>query len=549
MKRLFWIIAGGCLLLAAAVVVIPLMIDLEWVKTRWLPVIEHALGREVSVGRVRLSLLPLGVTVRDVTVMDDPSFARSPFLTSDAIDVRVAWWPLLHRDVEVTDLVIKKPQLTLIRNPQGRWNYESVGAAPVSAAHPAAPLSDRAAGRSAPLLLPEAFSIFGGKITIVDQTPDAPRAQTVGESINLSVRDVAPGRKATVKLSARVNPWPESVSMAGDIDLLPTGLGIVAADVRITIGGNDLRLTARLNSEDGGRGDQSPTWVVRVESRRLVINHLVAKAVHAEGQLDAEQLKIESARAELFGGSVEAKGVLAWHGADRAFNADLAADHIIVGDLVRYLTGAEPVLTGTGRLTASINGETGSSPTWSEIAGRLRGTGKIVIRNGALRGVDLPGTVVNFLKKTQRAALSAPIRQETPFSSLDGTVALQNGRATITALHVTAEDFSLETSGLVDLAPSIGLDLRAEMQLSTVVSRQFSSTSTVGLLLTDQGRLAIPVLIKGTMAKPIILPDATLLAKRTRHRLTEEVMNEVMSDKVEQLQQTGKALLKGLLGR
>jgi hypothetical protein len=99
------------------------------------------------------------------------------------------------------------------------------------------------------------------------------------------------------------------------------------------------------------------------------------------------------------------------------------------------------------------------------------------------------------------------------------------------------------------LLGELPLNLKAELRFSEAASRQFPPTSTVGRLLTDRGRLAVPVVIKGSVADPLILPDAKLLAERTGKRLNARVLNEVMGDEVEQLRETGRALFKELLGR
>jgi hypothetical protein len=180
----------------------------------------------------------------------------------------------------------------------------------------------------------------------------------------------------------------------------------------------------------------------------------------------------------------------------------------------------------------------------------LSGDGAFEVRDGVVRGVDLVGTVLQFLKNpSEPAAAAGEAPAETRFRSLTAAMSLRGGRAALSLLHMDSDDFTLEASGTAVLTGKTALDLRTEMRLSEQISRRFPPDSGVGQLLSDKEQLAIPVIIKGTVAEPQILPDAKLLAKRTGKRLSDRVLNEVMGEEVEQLRETGKSLLKELLGR
>src|SRR5262245_8231263 len=75
------------------------------------PVLEEnltsALGRQVKVGELRLSLLAGGVAADDLSIADDPSFSRTPFVQAKSLKVRVELWPLISSGkVNVTGITI-----------------------------------------------------------------------------------------------------------------------------------------------------------------------------------------------------------------------------------------------------------------------------------------------------------------------------------------------------------------------------------------------------------------------------------------------------------
>ena len=63
-----------------------------------------------------------------VSVADDPTFNDSkPFLQAQQLDVRVKLLPLLHKSVQINSLKLERPNLELIKNEQGGWNFSSMG--------------------------------------------------------------------------------------------------------------------------------------------------------------------------------------------------------------------------------------------------------------------------------------------------------------------------------------------------------------------------------------------------------------------------------------
>ena len=545
MKRLLWILVVLIAVLTAAAIAIPSLIDLEPVKARWLPVAEQALDRQVSVGRVTLSLFPpVGVTIQDVSVMDEPAFSRDPFLTAETVTARVALWPLLQRRVEVSQLIVKRPVIELVKDAQGRWNYETLGRGPGPPDGEQLPGSPVPTDQP-PLPLAATVRLIKGDIAIIDRTRKAPWDEVRVEPFDMTAKNLRPGQEALVQLSARILPWVQTVTLSGRLQLAASGLAVEGADIQVTVGDHEIRLRAR---QQAGRIDAE----VAMESLR--VGDLLVKELHALGKVESGTIDVESVTAQLFGGAIQLHGTIGVPPVGQPFQVEVAGDNIAVEELARMVSAQEPRLMGTGTFSASLRGEVGAQWSsaeggWRGLLGGLSGSGAFEVRDGVVRGVDLLGTVLEQLKQPLKAAPADAVSRQTPFATLTAALSLRNGRASLSLLRMDSDDFTLKASGSAGLTGAIPLNLRAEMRLSEKASRQFPPTSAVGQLLNDQGRVAIPVVIRGTAADPLILPDAKLLAKRTGKRLSERVLNEVMGDEVEQLQETGKSLLKGLLGR
>jgi len=256
---------------------------------------------------------------------------------------------------------------------------------------------------------------------------------------------------------------------------------------------------------------------------------------------------LEMLTAKLAGGTVEAQGAVDLARTDRPFDIDASARSINLETLQRALLPA-PRATGTATVSTVSHGVLGSRWNWEDAAKTIEGRGQLEVLDGAVMGIDLTGTVEHQLNRLiGKAVQKTAERDRTPFSRATAVVTLSGGVGSIGSFEVDSDDFALTASGRVGLTPPQPLGLKAEMRLSEPISRRFAKSAVS--LLAVRGRLAIPVLIQGTLAQPIVLPDAQLLAKRTGKRLNERVLNEVMSGQVEELRQTGKELLKGLLGK
>jgi AsmA protein len=123
--RVILIIVGVLIVL---VLVAPFLIPVNQFR----PTIEEkasaALGRKVEVGNLSLSLISGSLSAENPSIGDDPKFSPSPFLTAKSLKVGVEILPLIFsKTLNVTGVTIDSPQVTLLHNAAGLWNYSSLG--------------------------------------------------------------------------------------------------------------------------------------------------------------------------------------------------------------------------------------------------------------------------------------------------------------------------------------------------------------------------------------------------------------------------------------
>src|SRR3984893_18732984 len=111
-------------------VIVPFLIPVNQFKPTIEAKASAALGRQVQLGNLSLSLLTGSLSAENLAVSDDPKFSQTPFLTAKGVRVGVAMMPLIFsRALNITSVTIKDPQVTLLHNPAGQWNYSSIGGA------------------------------------------------------------------------------------------------------------------------------------------------------------------------------------------------------------------------------------------------------------------------------------------------------------------------------------------------------------------------------------------------------------------------------------
>ena len=121
--------------LIVAVVVAPFLIPVNQFRPTIEAKASEALGRKVELGNLSLSLLNGSLSAENLAIGEDPKFGSTPFLSAKSVKVGVEVMPLiLQKVINVTGITIDSPQVSLIRNGAGQWNYSTLGSASASKA-------------------------------------------------------------------------------------------------------------------------------------------------------------------------------------------------------------------------------------------------------------------------------------------------------------------------------------------------------------------------------------------------------------------------------
>ena len=89
--------------------------------------LETALGRKVTLGKVRLGLLPPALHLYDPEIAERLGFPGTAFSTAEGMRARVRLFPLLRGRLEVPSVELDEPTVHLVKNRRGEWNFATLG--------------------------------------------------------------------------------------------------------------------------------------------------------------------------------------------------------------------------------------------------------------------------------------------------------------------------------------------------------------------------------------------------------------------------------------
>src|SRR6185312_12899219 len=115
-------------LLILAALALPFVIDGDQFRSALESRLSAALGREVKLGDLKVSLFSGGLSASDLSIADDPSFSKAPFLRAQSLKIGVEMMPLIFsHTLNIETLTITQPAISLVEAPSGVFNFSSIG--------------------------------------------------------------------------------------------------------------------------------------------------------------------------------------------------------------------------------------------------------------------------------------------------------------------------------------------------------------------------------------------------------------------------------------
>jgi AsmA protein len=552
MKRLLVISGIIVAVLLLIVVLVPLFINVDSFRPDLEKKISAALNRGVHIGKLEASIFSGGASASDISIADDPAFNKGPFLHASSVKVGVELIPLIFsRQLKVTSLTVQKPEITLLKNAAGKWNYSTLGS---SGKQPAA--SDSSSGK-APEISVAKFEIADGTVRVGRSSGHAAGQASVYQNVDLVARDISATTAMPFTLSATLPAGGklEMEGQAGPLNQADTARSPFQAK-KVSLKHVELAATGFVDPNSGlagtldydGQAESdghhlSSTGKATVAGLKAVKGGQPSKQPVSLDYKSAYNLDSENGtvNADLHTGSstTNASGTLNAKGEDVLANLKIQGKNMAVNDVQGLLPAFGVVLPSGASLQGGvINMDLAAAGPLD----RMVLNGPLNITGTHLSGYNLSSKLGALAAFTGNKAGSTDTLIQTFSSGL--RVAPEGIRADNIVLDVPSMGV-LTGNGVI--AGDNSLNFKMQLKLSGAGSSLLGSLTGVSTSAQSKG---IPFLIQGTTSNPVFRPD---LGNAVKGDLPNSLMQALGGNKGDakdssQTQDQQKQDLKGVFG-
>jgi AsmA protein len=540
-----WKIIGIAIaLLVIAVIALPFILDVNQFRPQIETQLAKALGRDVKLGNIRLSILSGSLAIKNIDIADSPAFSRSLFVTAKSLQAGIALRPLIFsKEIRITGITLDSPEIALIHTSSGKWNFSDLGSHADAGRRGVSPGKPSTANPETDILI-ERLKLANGRVRLIE----AGKKPSIYDHVNLEVRNLS---------FANSFPFAVSASLPGGGELKLEGKAgpLAQTDAMATPLAADLAVT-RLDLLGSGFVSQDAGLAGLFEFRGKASSD--GKIAKSEGRATIDKLQV------IKGGS----------SAGQPVSLDYRVDY----DLANRKGTLADAKIEFGKAAAHMSGDYGMRENGLALNVKLRGTDMPVQDLASMLpafGVTLPKGA-----SLQGGVLNAELNAEGPVDKL-----VISGAADVSNTRLVGFDFSGKMAAVASLAgirssPETEIEkFASKMQMTSegiqvtdllLVMPSLGRLSGAGRVAADQSldftmqallkpsggigaglarlakgdELTVPFFIRGTASDPKFVPDV----KNAARSLLGSVLSQKSSD--EGQKKTGDALgnaLRGLL--
>ena len=565
------------------------------IKTLVLPPLEKALGREVTMGTISVSLFS-GISLNDFAVKEAPAVGDSDFVSARAFVLRYDLLPLLRGKLSINEIRLEEPKISLRRAKDGSFNFASLAVLQEKTSPSPAPAPTSATAGLPMALTIDQVRIHQAHLTLEDAQGQLPAAEVTADlavtlalgqtmtelryqgefqiSCRLEQGELRPQLTLTGQFDQQRINYRLDLAVAGDqLQLAGEATNYLASpNIRLDISSPILRLDKLLALVPAGEpappktpppaspGRQTPppeapgaaipaNLVVhgRLNIEQLHYQEMNLTALTAAYRLENRIFTLADLQAALAGGRLLGKLRADLTDPALAYAGQLQLNEVQAGQLAAFFNRElADNLSGTMGFDLAFSG---AGTQWPALADNLDGKGGFAIRNGRLRSTGLTRQIAGLVQLGELNDIS--------FHELTGEVEIVKGRSTL-RFNMLSTDLRATASGTVGRQGE--LDIPLTLALGPGLSAKLRARNPAsGYLQDDQGQTALYLKIAGTVDSPAVSLNSKAVgrqAEKVIRQKAEEELGKLLEKELEkpdkpanQEQEAVKSLLKGLFNK
>jgi len=126
-SRSILLVSGlAAIFLGASVLIAHFAFDADRYRPRLISYLQERTGKPIEISHISLTLSPMSLRIENFGMKNSPPFPPGYTAKAASIDVRIdARQLLFHRRFVVNSLVLDQPDINLISDPSGAWNFDN----------------------------------------------------------------------------------------------------------------------------------------------------------------------------------------------------------------------------------------------------------------------------------------------------------------------------------------------------------------------------------------------------------------------------------------
>lgn len=448
----------------AAIIVVPILIDVDRYRPRVIEHIEKETGKPAEIAKLTLTIFPtLSIRVDEFALGNPQGFPQGHFLKAKRIYAEVDRDALWDGRVVVTSLELNNPEINMLSDTGGRWNFEN---------------PPRPAARETGLSNKKPFLTLGmiSKVTI-----------SGGQLSAASL--LASGKTGPAYFQAR----DVSISLErADLNAFIRSAAVPAAAPRENTIFTSLVDPPLVHAA----GEKQPVAKGEFRAGALQFGQLQATSVRTRLRLFPKEIFLDDLSFNLADGRTTGNLSFNFAGRNARYAVDAKMSGVNVAKMLEAFPDARGKMSGTMEGNVKLSGEILSSP--DPLAG-LRGTGEMRITAGQLPSLQLNKNLVTLARLT---TLGPAEGDPSSFKSISADLNIANQRIASQKVVLIGNGVEVEGAGSLGLAGAGSLDyqgvakvLAGETPVTNIVAQLSGATYA-------EGKLSFPFALTGTLEKP-----------------------------------------------
>jgi uncharacterized protein involved in outer membrane biogenesis len=535
----------------------------ERLKAMLIEPAQKEIDRKITIGSAGISLFS-GITINDIRIKEADS--DSDFISLKTFRLKYKLWPLLQKNLVITEVLLEEPKVRVVRMDDGEFNFTDIVDNFDNEEDELIPTDDESEIETLPLALTfDKINIKQAIVTLIDKTGVLPTINSeadllmsvqLGETMadlkydgtfQLLANGEYHGHKPVLQIKCGINE--KTIDFRGSLTLGFDKIDVdgradnytSSPEIEFNIGSKsiDLDKLASLNqftsnddaeekpaapqppAENGGENPEAQKPAAldisahgRVNIDKLYTSEVEVREITLNYQVKDNIISLNKLGALVFGGSIigEVKADIA--NPEPTFQGKLGSRGIEAAKIMSFLD--KPAEFFTGSLDTDLTFR-GSGSEWPVISKTLDAEGSFTLVNGGMQNTPMTTALATLLGLQELRDLR--------FENFSGNLRIEKGNVFL--------DSGLQSSNIDILAKgTVSLDGRLDMPLTLRLSPEYGQildeqATFAKYLGDDQGRTTLHLKAKGSVQNPKLTIDTKAAGKQIQKAVERKVIEEL----------------------